>query len=514
MRCRFCFEADARCPAPDTASLKKKLDSLRECGFSRVVFIGGEATLIKDLPEIVSHIRGLGMEPRITTNGLTLANEAYLAALLEAGLQHIEFSMHSHRPEDAAFLSGRKDTFGKQSAALHNIGRIAPRANPGFTVNTNTVLTNVNIPHIKDTISFFHSFPFVVASSLKFPTFEGRILRNTALSPRYGDLAALIDEIRKHSTRAAKGLILDNFPLCALPPRLMAHTVCFQDRNTILVGVNYEKRVFHDRFDSITEGKSSEKCRLCALKGVCTGFPAKYVEMAGDDDARPVPNLFSLPSTVRREVLSCHASLEKKTVWSAASGIAEAYKSGYRIIELRIGDCGIAPGKLADMLAEAEGYGATLILRGPAEIFADAKLADEAALGRKCLAVEAEFPRAAFTKKTEAAFKRSCLGVMRRARAGAPPLLVVPADARNAAAAEKFVRLAAELRARGVAFEQPGGGPLPDGYAAALKKAAETARDKYPSMEIEFRGFPLESLPDFHYLYRFDMRGSKEMVQE
>jgi len=51
--------------------------------------IGGESTLREDLPEIVAAIRAKGIEPRLNSNGLRLADETLITRLQAAGLRWV-----------------------------------------------------------------------------------------------------------------------------------------------------------------------------------------------------------------------------------------------------------------------------------------------------------------------------------------------------------------------------------------------------------------------------------------
>lgn len=64
------------------------LDKAWEAGIPHVTFTGGEATLRPDLVDLLDHAESLGMVTGLLTDGLRLADSAYLDSILQAGLDH------------------------------------------------------------------------------------------------------------------------------------------------------------------------------------------------------------------------------------------------------------------------------------------------------------------------------------------------------------------------------------------------------------------------------------------
>ena len=75
------------------------IDKAWAAGIPHITFTGGEATLRDDLPALVAHTEKNGQVCGLLTDGLKLADSAYLQALLQAGLDHLLFIL---QPENAA----------------------------------------------------------------------------------------------------------------------------------------------------------------------------------------------------------------------------------------------------------------------------------------------------------------------------------------------------------------------------------------------------------------------------
>ncbi|MBC8507953.1 MAG: radical SAM protein [Anaerolineales bacterium] len=73
------------------------IDKAWEIGIPHIVFTGGEPTLRNDLPDLIAHAEANGQVTGLLTDGLKLADNDYLNALLQTGLDHLMVLLH---PED------------------------------------------------------------------------------------------------------------------------------------------------------------------------------------------------------------------------------------------------------------------------------------------------------------------------------------------------------------------------------------------------------------------------------
>lgn len=83
----------------NTAEWKTVLDKSWQAGIPHLVFTGGEPTLRADLPELLYHAETHGQVTGLISDGLRLADPAYLDSLLQTGLDHLEMIF---RPDDQA----------------------------------------------------------------------------------------------------------------------------------------------------------------------------------------------------------------------------------------------------------------------------------------------------------------------------------------------------------------------------------------------------------------------------
>ncbi len=74
------------------------LDKAWIAGIPHVTFTGGEPTLREDLPELIGRAEKNGQVCGLLTDGLKLADKAYLDTLLQTGLDHLLFMLQPANP--------------------------------------------------------------------------------------------------------------------------------------------------------------------------------------------------------------------------------------------------------------------------------------------------------------------------------------------------------------------------------------------------------------------------------
>jgi len=155
-RCVFCGEAERRdrsLPLAAVEPLIGALDEAQAAGVRDVTFTGGEPTLHPDLLALLAHARGLGFRTRhVVTNGRTLAEAGRVAALVAAGLTHVDVSIHAPNAALADRLSGVAGGWAAQLAGL-----AAAVAAPGLVVSVNTVILADNQAYLNEIMALVAS---------------------------------------------------------------------------------------------------------------------------------------------------------------------------------------------------------------------------------------------------------------------------------------------------------------------------------------------------------------------
>jgi hypothetical protein len=74
-----------------TAQWQAIIDKAWAAGIPHIIFTGGEPTLRDDLAGLIAHTERIGQVVGVLTDGLRLADSAYLQTLLQSGLDHLMF---------------------------------------------------------------------------------------------------------------------------------------------------------------------------------------------------------------------------------------------------------------------------------------------------------------------------------------------------------------------------------------------------------------------------------------
>jgi pyrroloquinoline quinone biosynthesis protein E len=118
----------------------------RGLGIVHLHLTGGEPVARPDLKDLVEGAHSAGLYTNLITSGIGLP-EARLAALVDAGLDHIQLSFQDSREEPANWIAGTKAHAHK--VALSEVIRRFPIA---FTVNL--VVHRQNLSHLEEMIGF------------------------------------------------------------------------------------------------------------------------------------------------------------------------------------------------------------------------------------------------------------------------------------------------------------------------------------------------------------------------
>ena len=108
LHCVYCsnpLELNARATELSTEAWRKVFIQGAELGVLQVDFTGGEPLARPDIVDLVSAARAAGLYVNLITSGLPL-DEARLAKLVAAGLDHFQLSFQGARPEISSEISG------------------------------------------------------------------------------------------------------------------------------------------------------------------------------------------------------------------------------------------------------------------------------------------------------------------------------------------------------------------------------------------------------------------------
>ena len=103
-----------------TEEWRRGLNMLWEVGVPHVCFTGGEPTLRDDLVELVRYAEEQGLVTGLLTDGRRLRLREVMEELLLAGLDHVQITLASHRPDIHDAIVGQAGAWREAEAGLRN----------------------------------------------------------------------------------------------------------------------------------------------------------------------------------------------------------------------------------------------------------------------------------------------------------------------------------------------------------------------------------------------------------
>lgn len=182
----FCFKHPEEVKTINLEQWKRIIEILWNVGVPHILFAGGEPTSFENFVELVQFAEEVGIVTGLLTNGEKLENMKYTDSLVEAGLDHLQITIESHRKEIHNTLVG-ETTWERTVRGLGNA-----LATPLYCV-AHTTFTKKNRDDIPGFISFLKEkgvYAFA-GDALK----EGRIIKETELSLTEDEIREVIEKI-------------------------------------------------------------------------------------------------------------------------------------------------------------------------------------------------------------------------------------------------------------------------------------------------------------------------------
>jgi radical SAM protein with 4Fe4S-binding SPASM domain len=135
-------------PELTTAQWKSVIDKLSEIGVFILTFTGGEPTIRDDLPELLLYAQNKGLVTGLISNGRRLKDKAYVNELEKSGLDFIQVTLESHKPQVHDLMTTVKGSWKETVAGIQNA------VQSEIYVSTNTTLSKHNAVDFLTTIDY------------------------------------------------------------------------------------------------------------------------------------------------------------------------------------------------------------------------------------------------------------------------------------------------------------------------------------------------------------------------
>src|SRR3954452_3675830 len=146
--CPYCsnpLALDPRQDELDLATWARVFDEAAALGVLQVHLSGGEPAARRDLVEITAAARAAGLYTNLITSAVGLTPKT-LAALSDAGLDHVQISIQDNEPGSADHIAGYAGAFARKQALAAEVVRLK------LPLTVNAVMHRANIDRVGEMV--------------------------------------------------------------------------------------------------------------------------------------------------------------------------------------------------------------------------------------------------------------------------------------------------------------------------------------------------------------------------
>ncbi len=129
---------------------RRVVDRMDVGAIDHVHFTGGEATLVKDLPDMVADAAERGIVTSLTTNGT--ASPRFYRELVERGLREVRISCDTHAPERFDACVGRRGAYERVRASIRELTRLRDEEGSPVHIIINMCVSRDNREELVDLV--------------------------------------------------------------------------------------------------------------------------------------------------------------------------------------------------------------------------------------------------------------------------------------------------------------------------------------------------------------------------
>jgi len=282
-KCVFCSQGSFdKSLNADFDAIARNIYSAYRSGYRRLGFTGGEPLIRPDILKIISLGRSVGFKfIRVQTNGIKLADPAFCAALVKAGLTFCKFSFTTDSVAVHDRLVGVPGAWDKAMKGIANLRALKIRLGTNILVNK---LNYRRLPEIIKNLLEKGITNFVII----YPVYIGSMAENAekigVSLPAAEKYFAAAAEVMEKAGLPGEILFL-NTPPCFL-----------KGREDLAIGLDLFNTVVTDPGGKKTDLDANANaakvyaaaCGECTLKGRCRGVDENYARIMGLKGFRPV----------------------------------------------------------------------------------------------------------------------------------------------------------------------------------------------------------------------------------
>ena len=206
LACPYCsnpLALDRRAGELDTATWERVLAEAAALGVLQVHLSGGEPLARRDLPVIVAQCARSGLYSNLITSGIGLSDER-MAALAEAGLDHVQLSIQDVEPASADHIAGYAGAFArKQEVAARVLAS-------GLPLTVNAVIHRGNVARAGAMVELAVALGARRVEIAHAQYYGWAALNREALMPSRDEAERAVADVERLTSRYASEIVVDH----------------------------------------------------------------------------------------------------------------------------------------------------------------------------------------------------------------------------------------------------------------------------------------------------------------
>ncbi len=288
-KCKHCVIDDSKdkliqqkkCIDLTTDECIKQIDDSLAEGISGIVLTGGEVTIRKDFPQLVTKCLEHDLAITVQTNGRKLSDESIIDVIKDINKIRFVVALHGDTADVHDEITQVKGSFEETCNGIKAMCEL------GKLVILKIVISKINAQDLPGIVKLASELG-VKYICFAFPHGQGAARKNfDEVMPTYTYLKPYINELIAVAKEKEINIEFEAIPFCIIPHSMhMVGELKYFDGDTICNQVKEDMFQWSEVRKSIK--RKGENCINCDMGEFCEGPWSEYVEAFGTDELKPI----------------------------------------------------------------------------------------------------------------------------------------------------------------------------------------------------------------------------------
>ncbi|MCP4136720.1 MAG: radical SAM protein [bacterium] len=280
-KCIFCYNDHKRDKQfnRDTKEIMEEMYHAHARGTTYIELIGGEPSMRKDFIQLVRFAKQLGFETiMFATNGRMLSYKPFAEKVIEAGANHIVFSIHGHTAELHDALTLAAGSFNELLRGLENVMELGLAR-----IGSNTTIVKQNYNNLTEIGSLIYSLGIRNSEFIFVDPTHGAPKDNFEdMVPTYEEVAPAVNKLLRFGEERNVGhWHIRYYLLCKLEEGLRHRVSELGEKDTIdteHIAPDFVNKNVSKARENVGRTTDIPFCRGCEYNNLCEGPWREYLK--------------------------------------------------------------------------------------------------------------------------------------------------------------------------------------------------------------------------------------------